>query len=72
MIEITPFQKTIDRLKTEGKYRVFNDILRERGEYPNAIWYGPYNIKNIVKLVFKRLSRHGSEQSCVRCNAHSS
>ena len=48
MIEQTPFQKTIDRLKTEGKYRVFNDILRERGEYPNAIWYGPYNIKNIV------------------------
>jgi len=27
---------------------VFNDILRERGEYPNAIWYGKYNIKNIV------------------------
>ena len=45
---IEPFQKTIDRLKSEGKYRVFNDILRERGEYPNAIWYGPYNIKNIV------------------------
>jgi 5-aminolevulinate synthase len=43
-----PFQKTIDRLKSEGKYRIFNDILRERGEYPNAIWYGPYNIKNIV------------------------
>jgi 5-aminolevulinate synthase len=43
-----PFQKTIDRLKSEGKYRVFNDILRERGGYPNAIWYGPYNIKNIV------------------------
>jgi len=43
-----PFQKTIDRLKSEGKYRVFIDILRERGEYPNAIWYGPYNIKNIV------------------------
>ena len=43
-----PFQKIIDRLKSEGKYRVFNDILRERGGYPNAIWYGPYNIKNIV------------------------
>ena len=43
-----PFHKTIAKLKAEGKYRVFNDILRERGEYPNAIWYGPYNIKNIV------------------------
>ena len=39
MIEITPFQKTIDKLKAEGKYRVFNDILRERGQFPNAIWY---------------------------------
>tara|TARA_B110000977_G_scaffold92508_2_gene122566 strand:- start:806 stop:1996 length:1191 start_codon:yes stop_codon:yes gene_type:complete len=48
MIEIKPFQKTIDNLKAEGKYRVFNDILRERGQFPNAIWYGPYNIKNIV------------------------
>ncbi|MDB4341574.1 5-aminolevulinate synthase [bacterium] len=47
-MEITPFQKTIDKLKAEGKYRVFNDILRERGQFPNAIWYGPYNIKNIV------------------------
>ncbi len=27
---------------------MFNDILREKGKYPNAIWYGPYNIKNIV------------------------
>ncbi len=48
MIKNENFQKIIDRLKSEGKYRVFNDILRERGEYPNAIWYGPYNIKNIV------------------------
>ena len=48
MIDRTPFQKTIEKLKAEGKYRVFNDILREKGAYPNAIWYGPYNIKNIV------------------------
>ena len=30
MIEETPFQKTIDRLKTEGKYRVFNEIMIDR------------------------------------------
>jgi 5-aminolevulinate synthase len=35
-------------LKDSGRYRVFNDIIRERGKFPNAIWYGPYNIKNIV------------------------
>ena len=48
MINKEPFKKTIKTLKDEGKYRVFNDIVRERGDFPQAIWYGPYNIKNIV------------------------
>ena len=48
MINKEPFKKTIKTLKNEGKYRVFNDIVRERGDFPHAIWYGPYNIKNIV------------------------
>jgi 5-aminolevulinate synthase len=48
MIDLKPFQQTIDTLKEEGKYRVFNDILRERGDFPRSIWYGPYAIKNIV------------------------
>jgi 5-aminolevulinate synthase len=48
MINVEPFQKLIDELKANGKYRVFNDILRENGNFPQAIWYGPYNIKNIT------------------------
>jgi 5-aminolevulinate synthase len=48
MIDKKPFQELLQTLKDNGKYRVFNDIIRERGEFPNAIWYGPYNIKNIV------------------------
>ena len=48
MIPIDKFEKTISDLKSSGNYRIFNDILRERGEYPKAIWYGPYNIKNIT------------------------
>src|SRR6056300_985598 len=48
MIDLKPFNQTIDKLKDEGKYRVFNDILRERGDFPRSIWYGPYAIKNIV------------------------
>ena len=48
MIDKTPFQELIKTLKESGKYRVFNDILRENGKFPAAIWYGPYNIKNIV------------------------
>jgi 5-aminolevulinate synthase len=48
MINREPFQKLLEELKSNGKYRVFNDILREKGKFPQAIWYGPYNIKNIV------------------------
>ena len=48
MINKQPFQKLEQDLKDNGKYRVFNDILREAGKYPTAVWYGPYNIKNIV------------------------
>ena len=48
MINPAPFQQKIDELKSSGNYRVFNDIVRERGDFPVAIWYGPYNIKEIV------------------------
>jgi 5-aminolevulinate synthase len=48
MINKEPFINLIKTLKDNGKYRVFNDIIRERGDFPKAIWYGPYNIKNIV------------------------
>jgi len=48
MIDTTPFEALITRLKDEGKYRVFNDILRERGKFPKNIWYGKYAIKEIV------------------------
>jgi 5-aminolevulinate synthase len=48
MINKEPFKKLLQELKDNGKYRVFNDIVREAGKFPTAIWYGPYNIKNIV------------------------
>ena len=48
MINLQPFEDLIANLKETGKYRVFNDIVRENGKFPSAIWYGPYNIKNIV------------------------
>jgi 5-aminolevulinate synthase len=48
MIDLTPFQKKIKDLKDSGNYRVFNDIVRERGNFPRAIWYGKYSIKEIV------------------------
>jgi 5-aminolevulinate synthase len=48
MIDKKPFKELIQTLKNDGKYRVFNDILRENGNFPQAIWYGPYAIKNII------------------------
>ena len=48
MINKTPFHKLLKDLKDSGKYRVFNNIVREKGEFPNAIWYGRFTIKNIV------------------------
>ena len=48
MIDRDPFEKVLRDLKQQGRYRVFNDIVRERGDFPKSIWYGPYNIKGIV------------------------
>jgi len=48
MINREPFKQLIKDMKSTGKYRVFNDIIRERGDFPKAIWYGPYNIKTIT------------------------
>lgn len=48
MIDKKPFTELLKTLKDSGKYRVFNDIVRENGKFPRAVWYGPYAIKNIV------------------------
>ena len=37
------FASAIDRLHTEGRYRVFVDILRNKGAYPNARCFAGHN-----------------------------
>ena len=37
------FDKAIDRLHAEGRYRVFVDILRNKGAYPNARCFAGHN-----------------------------
>lgn len=37
------FQKAIDRLHEEGRYRVFVDVLRNRGAFPNARCFAGHN-----------------------------
>jgi 5-aminolevulinate synthase len=48
MINKKYFQDVVDNLKEDGKYRVFNDIVRERGNFPKATWYSRYSPKTIV------------------------
>ena len=48
MINKVLFQEIIDKLKKEGNYRVFNDIVREQGKFPKATWYSKYSPKTIV------------------------
>ncbi|HEY9579011.1 MAG TPA: 5-aminolevulinate synthase [Rhizorhapis sp.] len=37
------FSQAIDRLHTEGRYRVFIDILRNKGSFPNARCFAGHN-----------------------------
>ena len=48
MLQKDPFINVVNTLKKSGNYRVFNDILRKAGDYPHAIWYSKYNIKNVI------------------------
>ena len=65
MIDITPFRKLLDNLKDEGKYRVFNDIIRERGDFPKALWYGPYSIKTIINWCSNDYLGMGQNQTVI-------
>ena len=66
MINKEPFLKEIDTLKEEGKYRIFNSVLRERGKYPKAMWYsgkgqpsaGPKNIIHWCANDYLGMSQH--------------
>jgi len=37
------FEAAIDRLHAEGRYRIFIDILRDKGSYPNARCFAGHN-----------------------------
>src|SRR5918998_5769412 len=42
------FRAAIDRLHEEGRYRVFIDILRHKGQFPNAQCFGGNGPKPIT------------------------
>ena len=37
MIELDKFTKVLDELKDDGRYRVFNDILRTAGNFQSHL-----------------------------------
>ena len=48
MEHLEKFSDVLKELKDDGRYRVFNDILRTAGDFPNAIWDSKYSINKIV------------------------
>ena len=37
------FQQAVDAVRAEGRYRVFADLERMRGQFPTALYYGGHN-----------------------------
>src|SRR3712207_4217815 len=42
------FHAALDDLKNERRYRVFADIERHAGRFPEAVWHGPEGTREIV------------------------
>ncbi|HAJ46438.1 MAG TPA: hypothetical protein DCL54_07655, partial [Alphaproteobacteria bacterium] len=38
----------INAVKREGRYRVFADIVRQRGDFPTAVHYTPQGPKTVT------------------------
>jgi 5-aminolevulinate synthase len=42
------FQNAVEKVKSEGRYRVFADLKRVRGQFPKAIWTGPQGEQEVT------------------------
>jgi len=42
------FSDSLNTVKEEGRYRVFTDIVRQRGNFPNAVWHTDEGVKDIT------------------------
>jgi 5-aminolevulinate synthase len=42
------FQSAVEKVKSEGRYRVFADLKRVRGQFPKAIWTGPEGEREVT------------------------
>ena len=44
----TFFDSELNRLKAEGKYRVFADLERRVGHFPQVLHHGPSGVKPVI------------------------
>ena len=44
------FENALNQLRSEGRYRVFNNITRKRGEFPKAVFNNELGIKSDVTI----------------------
>jgi len=48
MIDPDPFRAILTEYRGTGKYRVFNDINRQQGSFPNAVWNNNNTPKPVI------------------------
>ena len=44
------FHAAVDEVRSEGRYRVFADLKRHRGEFPRATWTRPDGVSQDVTV----------------------
>ncbi len=42
------FRAAVDRVRAEGRYRVFADLQRQVGRFPLALWHGPRGVREVT------------------------
>jgi 5-aminolevulinate synthase len=42
------FREAVERVRAEGRYRVFADLKRVRGQFPRATWKSPHGERDVV------------------------